>query len=34
MFDCFAKVVAKEGPMAIYKGFVPVWGRFAPTTCI
>lgn len=34
MFDCFGKVIAKEGPMAIYKGFIPVWGRFAPTTTI
>jgi len=34
MIDCFSKVVAKEGPLAIYKGFFPVWGRFAPTTTL
>jgi len=34
MFDCFAKIIAKEGPLAVYKGFIPVWGRFAPTTTI
>jgi len=34
MVDCFAKVIQSEGPLAIYKGFFPVWGRFAPTTTL
>ncbi len=34
MIDCFAQIVKKEGPTALYKGFFPVWARFAPTTCL
>lgn len=34
MINCFTKVIASEGPLAIYKGFFPVWARFAPTTTI
>ena len=33
-FDCFAKILKNEGPFAFWKGFLPIWGRFAPTTCI
>ena len=32
--DCFAKILANEGPLGFYKGFLPIWGRFAPTTCL
>ena len=32
--DCVMKVVTKEGPMALYSGFIPVWARFAPTTTL
>jgi len=32
--DCFAKILKNEGPLAFWKGFIPIWGRFAPTTCI
>lgn len=32
--DCFAKILKNEGPLGFYKGFVPIWGRFAPTTCL
>ena len=32
--DCFSKILATEGPMGFYKGFMPIWGRFAPTTCM
>jgi hypothetical protein len=32
--DCFAKILANEGPLGFYKGFLPIWSRFAPTTCI
>jgi len=28
--DCWRKVVANEGPMALYKGFVPGWLRLGP----
>jgi hypothetical protein len=34
MVDAFAKITASEGLGAIYKGFIPVWGRFAPTTTL
>jgi len=33
-FDCFSKILTKEGPLAFYKGFMPIWMRFAPTTCL
>lgn len=33
-FDCVAKIVAAEGPQGFYRGFVPIWMRFAPTTCL
>ena len=26
--------MSAEGPMAFYKGFFPIWGRFAPATVI
>jgi len=32
--DCAAKIVKNEGPMALYKGFIPIWSRFAPTTTL
>jgi hypothetical protein len=32
--DCFTKILTKEGPLAFYKGFMPIWMRFAPTTCL
>ena len=34
LIDAFVKVSKKEGLGAIYKGFIPVWGRFAPTTTL
>ncbi|KAK7238725.1 mitochondrial oxoglutarate transporter [Aureococcus anophagefferens] len=30
--DCFVKVVKKDGPGGLYRGFFPIWARFAPTT--
>jgi hypothetical protein len=32
LLDCGAKIVKNEGPLALYKGFIPIWSRFAPTT--
>merc|ERR1712070_222098 len=32
--DCLFKIIAKEGPGGLYAGFVPIWSRFAPTTCL
>lgn len=32
--DCVVKIVAKEGPGGLYAGFIPIWARFAPTTCL
>jgi hypothetical protein len=32
--DCFTKILTNEGPLAFWKGFLPIWGRFAPTTCL
>ena len=31
--DCFQKILKTEGPTGFYKGFLPIWGRFAPATC-
>ena len=28
--DCWRKVVTQEGPLALYKGFLPGWLRLAP----
>ena len=30
----FMSIFKKEGPLGFYKGFIPIWSRFAPTTCI
>jgi len=30
VFDCLSKTVRYEGPMALYKGFIPIWLRLAP----
>ena len=32
--DCFGQILKNEGPMGFYKGFIPIWSRFAPTTCL
>lgn len=33
-FDCFSKILKNEGPTGFYKGFLPIWGRFAPATTL
>ena len=32
--DCFLKILKNEGPLGFYKGFIPIWSRFAQTTCL
>lgn len=32
--DCIVKIMKKGGPLAFYQGFIPIWSRFAPTTCL
>ena len=32
--DCFMKIISKNGITGLYAGFVPIWARFAPTTCL
>jgi len=32
--DCFFKILKNEGPLGFYKGFIPIWSRFAPNACI
>ena len=33
-FDCFGKIVTSQGVSGLYAGFIPIWARFAPTTCL
>lgn len=28
--DCFVKTVRSEGPLSLWRGFIPIWARFAP----
>jgi len=28
--DCAAKITKERGPLYFYRGFLPIWGRFAP----
>jgi hypothetical protein len=28
--DCLTKTVTKEGPFSLWRGFFPIWARFAP----
>jgi len=32
--DCFIQILKKDGPLGLYAGFIPIWSRFAPTTCL
>lgn len=34
LIDCMLKTVKNEGPLGLYKGFVPMWGRMGPFTVI
>jgi Mitochondrial carrier protein len=32
--DCMIKIAKTEGPLTFWRGFVPIWSRFAPTTTL
>ena len=32
--DCFVKIIKNEGPLTLWRGFIPIWSRFAPTTTL
>jgi hypothetical protein len=32
--DCMVKIATNEGPLAFWRGFIPIWSRFAPTTTL
>lgn len=32
--DCLAKIIKNEGITTLWRGFIPIWSRFAPTTTI
>ena len=33
-FDCLSKTVAEGGVLSLWRGFIPIWARFAPTSTI
>ena len=33
-FDCALKTIKSDGPMSLWRGFIPIWARFAPTATI
>jgi hypothetical protein len=32
--DCMIKIASNEGPLTFWRGFMPIWSRFAPTTTL
>ncbi|MFY7729914.1 MAG: MC/SLC25 family protein [Flavobacterium sp.] len=32
--NCFVKIIKERGVSGLYAGFIPIWARFAPTTCL
>jgi hypothetical protein len=32
--DCALKIAKQEGPLTFWRGFMPIWSRFAPTTTL
>ena len=32
--DAFVKTVRSDGPLALWRGFLPIWARFAPQACL
>lgn len=33
-FDCAMKTIKTDGPLSLWRGFIPIWARFAPTATI
>ena len=33
-FDCLSKTVAEGGVLSLWRGFIPIWARFAPSATI
>jgi len=33
-FDCGTRLLIQRGFRGLYAGFIPIWARFAPTTCL
>ena len=29
--DCAVQTIKKDGPLSLWRGFIPIWARFAPT---
>ena len=34
LFQTFGKIASEEGPLALWRGFIPMWARIAPTTTL
>ena len=34
LVECVKKIIRNHGVLGLYSGFVPIWLRFAPTTCL
>lgn len=32
--DCLAKTIKEDGPLSLWRGFIPIWARFAPMATI
>ena len=32
--ECVRKIINNQGLLGLYSGFIPIWLRFAPTTCL
>lgn len=32
--DCLVKTVKNEGPLSLWRGFIPIWARFAPSATL
>lgn len=32
--DCMVQIAKNEGPLTFWRGFMPIWSRFAPTTTL
>lgn len=32
--DCATQIIKNDGPLSLWRGFIPIWARFAPTATI